>query len=62
MKTSNEVENLEILLIQMIEDQTLSEDDYNLIHKYLVKVKNDLQYKGMKRASCLFYFNNSCFV
>ena len=42
MKTSNEVENLEILLIQMIEDQTLSED-YNLIHKYLVKVKNDLQ-------------------
>ncbi|CUN13395.1 MULTISPECIES: hypothetical protein [Turicibacter] len=43
MKTSNEVENLEILLIQMIEDQTLSEDDYNLIHKYLVKVKNDLQ-------------------
>ena len=43
MKTSNEVENLEILLIQMIEDQTLSEADYNLIHKYLVKVKNDLQ-------------------
>ena len=43
MKTSNEVENLEILLIQMIEDQTLSEDDYNLTHKYLVKVKNDLQ-------------------
>ena len=43
MKTSNEVENLEILLIQMIEDQTLSEDDYNLINKYLVKVKNDLQ-------------------
>lgn len=43
MKTSNEVENLEILLIQMIEDQTLREDDYNLIHKYLVKVKNDLQ-------------------
>ena len=43
MKTSNEVENLEILLIQMIEDQTLSEDDYNLIHKSLVKVKNDLQ-------------------
>ena len=43
MKTSNEVENLEILLIQMIEDQTLSEDDYNLIRKYLVKVKNDLQ-------------------
>lgn len=42
MKTRNEIENLEILLIQMIENETLSEDDYHLIHKYLMKVKNDV--------------------
>ncbi len=42
MTSSKEVENLEILLIQMIESKLLSEDDYHLIQKYLVKVKNDL--------------------
>lgn len=42
MTNSKEVENLEILLIQMIESNLLSEDDYHLIQKYLVKVKNDL--------------------
>ena len=42
MKNSKEVESLEILLIQMIDSQMISEDDYHLIQKYLVKVKNDL--------------------
>lgn len=42
MKNSKEVENLEILLIQMIDSQMISEDDYHLIQKYLIKVKNDL--------------------
>ena len=42
MKNSKEVESLEILLIQMIDSQMISEDDYHLIQKYLIKVKNDL--------------------
>lgn len=42
MKDSKEVENLEILLIQMIDSRMISEDDYHLIQKYLIKVKNDL--------------------
>ncbi len=42
MTSSKEVENLEVLLIQMIESNILSEEDYHLIQKYLVKVKNDL--------------------
>jgi len=43
MKTKAEVEKLEIMLIKMIESQSLSQDDYNLIAKYLVKMKNDLK-------------------
>ena len=33
------------MLIKMIEDRMLSEDDYNLITKYLDKLKNDLNKK-----------------
>lgn len=42
MKSQSEVERLELMLIEMIESQSLNEEDYNLIFKYLVKVKNDL--------------------
>lgn len=45
MKTSDDIEHLEVVLIQMLESQLLSEDDYNLISKYLIKVKNDLAYR-----------------
>lgn len=42
IKNNHDIESLEIMLIKMIESQTLSKDDYNLITKYLDKVKNDL--------------------
>ena len=41
-KNNHDIESLEVMLIKMIESQTLSKDDYNLITKYLDKVKNDL--------------------
>lgn len=37
--------DLEIALIKMLESQAINADDYNLIHKYLVKIKNDLTKK-----------------
>lgn len=40
--------NLEIALIKMLENQSINSDDYNLIHKYLVKIKNDLDDKNEK--------------
>lgn len=42
MKTNHDIKQLEVLLIELFESQLLSEDDYNLISKYLIKVKNDL--------------------
>ena len=42
IKNNHDIESLEVMLIKMIENQTLSKDDYNLITKYLDKVKNDL--------------------
>jgi len=42
VKTKTEVEKLEIILIKLRETQSLNCDDYNLISKYLAKVKNDL--------------------
>lgn len=45
MKTYNDIESLEVMLIKMIENHMLSEDDYNLITKYLDKMKNDLNKK-----------------
>ncbi|MBQ4163791.1 MAG: hypothetical protein IJD87_01795 [Turicibacter sp.] len=42
IKNNHDIESLEVMLIKMIESQTLSKDDYNLITKYLDKVKNDL--------------------
>ena len=42
MKNNQEAKNLEIMLIKMMETQSINEDDYNLIHKYLIKIKNDL--------------------
>lgn len=45
MKSKQDIESLEVMLIKMIEDRMLSEDDYNLITKYLDKVKNDLTKK-----------------
>lgn len=45
IKNNHDIESLEVMLIKMIEDRILSEDDYNLITKYLDKVKNDLNKK-----------------
>ena len=45
IKNNHDIESLQVMLIKMIEDRMLSEDDYNLITKYLDKVKNDLNKK-----------------
>ena len=45
MNSHNEVEKLEIALIQMMESQVLSDDDYNMLTKYLGKIKADLNHK-----------------
>lgn len=38
-----EIKNLEVTLIKLMEEQAINLDDYNLIHKYLVKINNDLK-------------------
>jgi len=43
MNHPHEVDELEVTLIQMMESGNLVADDYNLLSKYLKKVKNDLQ-------------------
>ena len=43
MKNKHEVESIEVKLLKMIEQHEITEDDYNLITKYLKKVKNDLK-------------------
>ena len=45
IKNNHDIESLQVMLIKMIEDRMLSEDDYNLIMKYLDKLKNDLNKK-----------------
>ena len=45
IKNNHDIESLQVMLIKMIEDRILSEDDYNLITKYLDKLKNDLNKK-----------------
>ena len=45
IKNNHDIESLQVMLIKMIEDRMLSEDDYNLIAKYLDKLKNDLNKK-----------------
>ena len=45
IKNNHDIESLQVMLIKMIEDRMLSEDDYNLITKYLDKLKNDLHKK-----------------
>lgn len=41
MKDTKDVEELEITLIQMVESGNLVSDDYDLLSKYLQKVKYD---------------------
>ena len=43
MNTIEEAQNLEITLIKLMETQSINKDDYNLIHKYLIKIHNDLK-------------------
>ena len=43
MTTEQEARNLEITLIKLMETQSINKDDYNLIHKYLIKIHNDLK-------------------
>ena len=45
IKNNHDIDSLQVMLIKMIEDRMLSEDDYNLITKYLDKLKNDLNKK-----------------
>ena len=45
IKNNHDIESLQVMLIKMIEDRMLSEDDYNLITKYLDKLNNDLNKK-----------------
>lgn len=45
IRNNHDIESLQVMLIKMIEDRMLSEDDYNLITKYLDKLKNDLNKK-----------------
>ena len=44
-KTKKDAQNLEVTLIKLMESQSINQDDYNLIHKYLVKINNDLKLK-----------------
>ena len=43
MNSMQDAKNLEITLIRLMETQAINADDYNLIHKYLVKINNDLK-------------------
>jgi len=42
MNITVEAQRLEITLIKLIESHAINQDDYNLIHKYLTKIKNDV--------------------
>ena len=56
IKNNHDIESLQVMLIKMIEDRMLSEDDYNLITKYLDKLKNDLNKKqvSLDLLFCIF--------
>jgi len=43
MCTIQDARNLEVALIKLMESESINEDDYNLIHKYLVKINNELE-------------------
>ena len=43
MSTVQDARNLEVTLIKLMETQSINKEDYNLIHKYLVKINNDLK-------------------
>jgi len=46
MNTVQEARNLEITLIKLMEAQSINKEDYNLIHKYLIKINNDLKLRS----------------
>jgi len=46
MRTIQEARNLEVTLIKLMETQSINQEDYNLIHKYLVKINNDLKLRS----------------
>jgi len=48
MGTAQDAKNLEITLIKLMETQSINRDDYNLIHKYLTKIHNDLKVNDLK--------------
>lgn len=43
MNNIQDARNLEVTLIKLMEAQSINKDDYNLIHKYLIKINNDLK-------------------
>ena len=51
MSTIQDARALEITLIKLIESQAINQDDYNLIHKYLVKINNDLKTQAQKNGT-----------
>lgn len=48
MDKTLKAQKLEIALVKMMENQTINSDDYNLIHKYLTKINNDLKHQNDK--------------
>ena len=50
MKNKHEVESIEVKLLKMIEQHEITEDDYNLITKYLKKGKNTIKFLPLKSA------------
>ena len=49
MEKNLATQQLEIALIKMLENQSINADDYNLIHKYLIKIDNDLNYQSEQK-------------
>ena len=43
MNRIQDARELELTLIKLMETQSINKDDYNLIHKYLIKIDNDLK-------------------
>jgi len=49
MDTVRDAQHLEVTLIKLIESHSINQDDYNLIHKYLDKIKHDLTFKTSQK-------------
>jgi len=50
MNSIQDARNLEVTLIKLMETQAINHEDYNLIHKYLIKINNDLKLQPIKNC------------